>query len=87
MGLEADAARKSTGTTQRPAAPGRVAEGLDGGDPAPLDQVAGHALHEHPPEPAATLRGIDVRHRHHDGVRRHRCRREAAAPGTNASGA
>ena len=46
--------RKSAGTTQLPRGPAAgVAERLDRPDPAALDQVAGHPLHQHPAEPAA----------------------------------
>ena len=53
VGLEPDAARKSAGTTHRPARPRRVAERLDRAGCPAADQVAGHALHQHPAQPAA----------------------------------
>ena len=90
MGLEADAAqeldRRHAAAAARVVAwrarsvpadvAAGVAEGLHRLDPATLDQVARHALHQHPPETAATGVGGDVHLRQQHRVRRDRCRRE-----------
>jgi len=48
------------GTGTAPAATTGVTEGFDGADATPLDQVARHALHQHPAEAAAASVRRDV---------------------------
>jgi hypothetical protein len=68
VGLEAGAGQELR-REQAPAVPGTVGgEGLDGTEPVPPGQFAGHRLHQHPAEAAATMLRCDMRRDQLDGV-------------------